>query len=217
MPAFKDLTGKRFGKLTVVGPHPVRTGYNMIRWICRCDCGGEKLVTTSNLGRNTHSCGCIRNTQGALTRKHPLWGVWSAMLQRCTDPNCAAYPNYGGRGISVCERWRSFPAFLEDMESTYQRGLSIDRKENDGNYEPSNCRWATAKTQGRNRRVCTMIDTPWGVMNVAEAAERIGMDRNRFRTRVRLGWTTKQLFNPENFGKLTKWDRRKGARSAKSG
>jgi hypothetical protein len=216
MPAFKDLTGRRFGKLVVTGLHPERTGYGMTKWVCRCDCGSEKTVTVGNLGKNTNSCGCIRNTQGALTRKHPLWGIWSAMIQRCTDIGCKSYPLYGGRGIRVCDRWKSFPNFLEDMEASYRPGLSIDRKNNNKGYNPSNCRWATAKQQGRNRRCCIMIDTPWGKLNVAEAAERIGMDRNRFRTRVKLGWTTAQLFDPRNHKALTKWDRRKGARSANS-
>ncbi len=214
MPAFKDLTGKRFGRLTVVGPHPVRTSYKMIRWICQCDCGNEKLVTTANLGNNTNSCGCIRNTQGALTRKHPLWKIWKSMLQRCADPNCASYPYYGGRGIYVCDRWKSFPAFLEDMEASYKPGLSIDRIDVNGPYEHSNCRWATAKQQARNRQDSVIIDTPWGLMNVSEAAERFGVPRERFATRVRLGWTTEQLFDPRNKEVLTKWDRRRGARNA---
>lgn len=214
MPAFKDLTGKRIGRLTVIGPHPIRTSYKMIRWICRCDCGKEKLITTANIGSNTNSCGCLRNTQGGLTRKHPLWPIWSGMMQRCTDPNCEAYPNYGGRGIEVCARWKSFPAFLEDMEPSYRTGLSIDREDNDKGYELSNCRWATAKQQGRNRRISIMIDSPWGRINIAEAAERIGMSRTMFKTRVYLGWTTEELFDPRNRKALTKWDRRAGARNA---
>lgn len=150
MPAFKDLTGKRIGKLVILGPHPKRTSYNMIRWICQCDCGNKKLITTSNLGRNTKSCGCIRNTQGGLTRKHALWGRWSTMHQRCNDPNDK---NYGGRGISVCERWLSFELFLEDLEATFFKGASLDRyPNNNGNYEPTNVRWATPKQQAQNRR-----------------------------------------------------------------
>jgi hypothetical protein len=214
MAAFKDLSGKRFGKLVVVGPHPERTGHGMIRWICRCDCGKEKTVTTANIGKNTNSCGCLRNTQGSHSRKHRLWAVFSSMHGRCENPKDKAYENYGGRGIKVCVRWDSFLNFLEDMEATYAPGLSIDRRDNDRNYEPGNCRWATAKEQGRNRRCSINIDTPWGRMNVAEAAERIGMNRERFSTRVKLGWTMDQLFDPKNAAPLTKWDRRRGARSA---
>ena len=210
MPAFKDLTGKRFGRLTVVGPHPVRTGYKMIRWICKCDCGNEKLITTANIGKNTNSCGCIRNTQSGLTRNHPLWARWNSMIERCEMETSNGYSNYGGRGIKVCKRWKSFPLFLEDMEAGYQPGLSIDRIDNNKGYSPKNCRWATAKVQGRNRRCSIMIETPWGIMNVAEAAERIGMERNRFRTRVKLGWTTAQLFDPRNRGPMPKWARQRG-------
>lgn len=216
MPAFKDLTGKRFGKLTVIGPHPVRTGYNMIRWICKCDCGTDTLVTTGNIGKNTNSCGCYRNTQGSLSNKHRLWATFSTMHSRCEKERDKNYANYGGRGIKVCKRWKSFLLFLEDMEAGYRPGLSIDRINNNKGYSPNNCRWATPKQQTRNRRCSVMIDTPWGVMNVAEAAERIGMDRSRFRARVKLGWTTNELFDPKNNVLLTKWDRRKGARNAHS-
>jgi hypothetical protein len=205
MPNFIDFTGRQFGRLTVIR-RAENTKSRMTQWLCRCECGTEKAITVANLGSNTNSCGCLRNTQGALTRKHPLWGVWSGMIQRCTDHNCEAYPNYGGRGIVVCERWRSFPNFLEDMEASFFKGASIERDDVNGDYEPSNCRWATSKEQGRNKRNSIMIETPWGRMNIAEAAERIGMDRSRFKTRVKLGWTTEQLFDPRNKDALTKWD-----------
>ena len=210
MPAFKDLTGKRFGKLTVVGPHPIRTGYKMIRWVCKCDCGNEKLVTTANIGKNTNSCGCIRNTQGSHSNKHRLWPIFATMHSRCEKEYDAAYKYYGARGIRVCERWDRFPLFLEDMAEGFHPGLSIDRIDVNGNYEPKNCRWATAKEQGRNRRDSVFIDTPWGKMNVAEAAERIGMSRVRFKTRVKIGWTTEQLFDPRNSGPMPRWARKRG-------
>lgn len=213
MPAFKDLSGRRFGRLVVVGPHPERTSYKMIRWICKCDCGNEKLITTANIGNNTNSCGCLRNTQGAHSNKHRLWAVFASMHSRCEKTYDASYENYGGRGIKVCRRWKSFRRFLEDMESSYREGLSIDRIDNDKGYRPSNCRWATQKQQTRNRRCSIIIETPWGRMNVAEAAERIGMKRERLKTRVKLGWTMEQLFDPKNSQPLTKWDRRRGARN----
>jgi len=215
MPALNNLVGKRFGKLLVVALSPERTPRGGTRWICKCDCGGEATVRTVNLGRNTNSCGCAHYSQGRLTRKHPLWAKWSGMIARCTQPGSFMYYKYGGRGVMVADRWKHFPHFLEDMEASYFLGATLDRYPIcDGNYGPENTRWATAKQQTRNRRCSIMIDTPWGRMNVAEAAERIGMPRERFSTRVKLGWTMEQLFDPRNSQPLTKWDRRKGKRAA---
>jgi hypothetical protein len=213
MPAFKDLSGQRFGKLVVVGLHPERTKNGGTQWICRCDCGNEKTVRICNIGHNTNSCGCVRNTQGSHSNKHRLWTIFSGMHSRCEKSRDASYGNYGGRGIGVCARWKSFLLFLEDMEPAYKPGLSIDRINVNGNYEPNNCRWATAKQQGRNKRRSITIETPWGPMNVAEAAERMGMKRERFSTRVRSGWTTDQLFDPNNNKGLTKWVRQRGAKN----
>ena len=215
MPAFKDLSGTRFGKLVVQGLHPERSPNGGTQWICRCDCGNEKTIRIANLGHNTNSCGCIRNTQQGMTRKHRLWARWSAMIDRCEREGDKNYPLYGGRGIKVCERWHSFQSFLDDMETSFYLGASLDRyPDNNGNYEPTNVRWATAKQQVHNRRSSQNIETPWGIMNVAEAAARIGMNRERFSRRVDRGWTTAQLFDPKNNGCLTKWDRRRGARNA---
>lgn len=214
MPQFKDLSGKRIGSLVVIGQTPERTKTGAIQWDCLCDCGNKKTIAASNIGKNTNSCGCIRNTQGANTRKHPLWSKWNGMISRCTLECVASYADYGGRGIEVCERWRKFENFLEDMEPTFFVGATLERKDVNGNYDPSNVVWATTKEQGRNKRNSINIETPWGRMNVAEAAERIGMNRGRFKSRVRIGWTTEQLFDPDNYGALTKWDRRKGARNA---
>lgn len=208
MPALKDLTGARFGKLVVSGLHPERTKNGGTQWICRCDCGNEKVIRICNIGHNTNSCGCVRNTQSSLTRKHPLWSRWAGMIARCTKPTCKDYPKYGTRGIKVCERWMRFPNFLEDMEASFVAGATIDRINNDGNYEPTNCRWASARQQNRNRRCSNNIETPWGKISVAEAAERLEMPRSRFATRVRLGWSDAELFDPTNTAPLTKWDRR---------
>lgn len=214
MPALKDLTGVRFGKLVVSGLHPERTSYGTTRWICNCDCGNEKIIAVGNIGKNTNSCGCIRNTQGSYSHSHPLYKRWTAMLDRCTNERSKDYKRYGERGISVCKRWRHFPSFLEDMENSFFAGATLERKNNDGDYDPENVHWATTAQQARNKRRSVIINTPWGQMNVAEAAERLGMSRERFSKRVKLGWTTTQLFDPKNNKRLTKWDRRRGARNA---
>jgi hypothetical protein len=148
MPAFKDLTGERFGKLTVIRLSEIKKAH--LRWVCKCDCGKLTEVSAANIGKCTKSCGCLRNTQGGLTRKHPLWARWSEMHSRC---NNFSDKNYGGRGIRVCKRWHSFKKFLEDVEATYFEGATMDRyPNNDGNYEPSNFRWATPLQQIHNRR-----------------------------------------------------------------
>ena len=171
MPPLRNLIGQQFGKLIVTALAKERGADGGARWICLCDCGKETVVNRGNLIANTASCGCIRNTQGSLTRRHPLWRRWSNMHERCK--NKKKFPHYGGRGIAVCARWNSFRNFLADMESTFFNGASIDRINNDGNYEPDNCRWATAQQQIVNRRCSVIIDTPWGQMNVADAANKM--------------------------------------------
>lgn len=164
----KDLSGLKFNRLSVVecvGCTPQRNSI----WKCKCDCGNECRVVGSSLVNGTiTSCGCYRRERtaamGRKTRKHGMWNTpeyktWQGIIQRCENKNGSAYDDYGGRGIKVCERWHQFENFLADMGKRPSPEHSIDRyPNNDGHYEPGNCRWATRKEQQRNRRNTTMVE-----------------------------------------------------------
>ena len=155
----KDLTNQKFGKLTAL--ERVSNKKYKVAWKCRCDCGNETIVLTTNLcSKRILSCGCLK-LEKLITRstthnqRHTkLYEVWKTMKQRCSNPNNIGYHNYGGRGIKVCDEWKnSYQVFYEwSMNNGYKEGLSIDRINNNGNYEPSNCRWADKFTQCNNTR-----------------------------------------------------------------
>lgn len=163
-----DLTGQRFGRLTVLRLSPVRSKSGSARWICKCDCGNDRTYGSGDLrGGGIKSCGCYRadlarETQASKFLKHGhciasagynrTWSIWRDMTKRCRNRNCKSYPYYGGRGITVCKRWRdSFANFLEDMGECPDH-LTIERKRVNGNYTKSNCCWANRFDQVHNRR-----------------------------------------------------------------
>ena len=149
---YHDLLGQRFGKLTVIKKIENKKNYYGAMWLCHCDCGNTTEVTTSSLKKNsTKSCGCLILKNGY--RKLPEYSVWAGMKNRCYYKNSIDYSNYGGRGIKVCDRWKnSFENFYKDMGSRPDNTYMLDRKDNDDNYEPSNCKWSTPQEQAQNRR-----------------------------------------------------------------
>lgn len=149
---FIDRRGEKYGKLTVM--ELVAHGKHS-SWLCHCDCGKDIIVSGSNLVTgNTTSCGCSRIQHGLSKTK--IHHVWRQMIYRCENPNDAFYHNYGARGIKVCERWKDFELFFEDMGFP-PKGGTLDRIDNDGHYEHANCRWATRKEQNNNKRTNIML------------------------------------------------------------
>lgn len=156
-----DLTGQTFGRLTALGPIERRN--KRVHWLCACGCGSEAVVNGDYLRRLlTLSCGCLHAERTSAARKKHgqsnsrLYRVWRQIINRCTRPKVKAYKNYGGRGIAICNEWRhdysAFHAYVSELEHYGENGYSLDRINNDGNYEPGNLRWATHLQQANNKR-----------------------------------------------------------------
>lgn len=199
----KDLTGQRFGRLVVIERgenHKSPSGLQQVRWLCQCDCGNQTLVHARSLTSGTTlSCGCynkdknkrIFTTHGK--RKTKLYGVWRGILNRCYDIKHHAYPSYGGRSIKMCEEWKN--NFENFYEWAYANGykdnerLTIDRIDNNGNYEPSNCRWVDYKTQANNTRRNVVLEFEGQRKTIAEWGDTIHIPATAIWKRIKRGWS----------------------------
>ena len=190
-----DLTGQKFGLLTVIGLKDTNT--RKTYWVCQCECGNVKEVRSDSLLCGAiKSCGCLKKKQDAinLTRHHRhkmsgtrIYQEWQGMKGRCYNPHNPNYYRWGGRGITICDEWRnSFEAFYEwAMANGYKDDLTIDRIDNDGNYCPDNCRWATQSEQSRNRSSNIRIKIGNSTRTLTEWCEIFGVSFSTIHARYR--------------------------------
>lgn len=187
-----DETGNRHGRLTVI--ERAKNIDKNARWLCLCDCGTNTVVHGKCL-RNGHtqSCGCLQRERAAESATShgfcgtPTYTTWYGMKDRCTNPS---RPDYHGRGIVVCERWMNFENFLKDVGARPSPAHSLDRRDNDGNYEPRNCRWVTRKEQNRNARSNVLLTHNGKTQCLAAWAEESGMRYGTLHKRIKvLKWS----------------------------
>lgn len=194
MSALIDLVNQRFGTLVVISRAPNRVGKSM--WLCQCDCGRTSFVISDNLRRGrTRSCGCRQNvSRHPRTFKHgyskmPEYKVWMTMVDRCENPKSTSYHKYGARGIKVCDRWHDFANFLQDMGRRPPK-LTLERVDNNGPYDPSNCRWDTHQAQANNKRNSRFFEHVGLRLTLAQWARRLNFKVETLRQRIKSGWST---------------------------
>ena len=199
MGKFVDLTGQRFGRL-VVKERAENDKTHHTRWVCVCDCGNYVTVSQANLSSgNTQSCGCFRkeNSQrnGSKSNLHHgqhgtrIYRIWANMLSRCRNPKVRSYKDYGDRGIKVYDEWLIFENFYKwAIQSGYKENLTIDRIDVDGDYSPSNCRWATTKEQARNKRTSRIITYSGNEKVLQDWAHEYSINPSTLRARIESGW-----------------------------
>ena len=190
-----DIPGQTFGRLTALERDVSRTEKNTY-WLCKCQCERVVSVRLDHLRSGaTLSCGCLRPKPHGL-RRNRVYGVWAGIIRRCTNPHEKSYSNYGGRGISVHDDWRrdfaSFYRYVIDLPNFDQEGVSIDRIDNDGNYEPGNVRWVTKKEQARNARFNHMITYQNKTQCVLDWSRELGLNRDTIPERLKRGWSVEK-------------------------
>lgn len=204
MPLFRDLTNQRFDRLLALSRHPAPS--TRVKWLCACSCGKSVVVDSSKLcNGHTRSCGCLqieRASEASLKHGHSCYpnqgrstkeyNTWVMMLRRCNSLDDKNFHHYGGKNITVCSRWRDFQNFLADMGLAPSKAHSIDRIDSDGNYCPENCRWATSKTQVRNRGITKMLTLNDKTLSMGEWAELYSIPYKRLHARIKRGWSVEK-------------------------
>lgn len=201
--------GKTYNYLTVTGCVGRKGQY--VHWACTCVCGNTCEVPGTLLcggKRRRVSCGCMKGAVRHRMSYHTVYHAWQAMRYRCHYEGHASYAYYGGRGITVCERWQVFENFAEDMLPTWEKGLTLERIDNSKGYYLENCRWATRGDQMRNTRRNIMVDTPDGRMCVRDAERRFGITEETILRRIKAGLPLDKVFTKGRM--LNGRDRKKG-------
>ena len=195
MSKYFDLTNQKFNMLTAIEKVGVSPRGEAI-WKCHCDCGNStEVIGTLLTHSKIKSCGCLRKASGELNSNHKhgmhntrIYRIWSSMKKRCTNSKDEHYPNYGGRGITVCPEWMEFEPFYNwAITHGYADNLTLDRKDNDGNYEPGNCHWTTPKGQANNRRNTLHITVNGVTKNATDWAKTIGVGRTTIGRHIKKG------------------------------
>lgn len=205
-PKAENLTGRRFGKLVVVREvEPIRDskGKKYHCWECKCDCGNTTFVTTQNLKGKTTSCGCyLKEVVGQQTLKHGyrktrLYNIYNGMKQRCNNPQNHNYPNYGGRGITVCDEWNkanALPIFVKwAMENGYRDDLTLDRIDNEKGYSPDNCRWATHLEQANNTRRNIYLNYDGERYSISQFSRKFGVNHRVVSKMLKEGFKAEEI------------------------
>lgn len=203
MPKKLELIGKKFNRWTVLWKIKIRKPGT--HWICKCDCGNFGICKGADLKTgNTKSCGCLHKEMASKSnKKHglyktKLYRVWHAMKDRCYNHNDKKYTNYGGRGITVCNQWKyNFADFYSwAISNGYKEGLSIDRINNNGNYEPSNCRFADVYTQANNKTTNTFLTYKGESKTLSQWARETGIDNDTIKWRIKRYGLCDKVFAP---------------------
>jgi hypothetical protein len=203
-PKCPDLTGEQFARLTVVQRTETQRPYRGQFWLCLCACGGHITTSTNRLRMGgCRSCGCLKAEANKGKRlRHGAcntteYKIWQGMNSRCSNPRRTCYPEYGGRGIRVCDRWRLFENFLADMGPRPSAAHTIDRQDPNGNYEPDNCRWATDEEQGRTKRRSKVLPYQGQTLTASEWSRIVGIHDNTIRHRMKLGWPAEEILSKQ--------------------